>query len=401
MKKFRFKAFDIDRKMVEGEVLATDREEASKKVRLLKIVPVSIESVEALKKKERKVSRLKVSSKELQIFTRQFAVLVKSGVPIVHSVKSISRGSKSLNMKKILGDVVERLEEGSTLYESMRTHPKTFDFIYTSLVKAGESGGILDQTLDRLSSHIEKTNRLRKRIKGALMYPSGVFIFSILITYGLLAFVFPTLTGMYVKSGNELPWLTEQVKVLSDLSINYWYVLVGLVVGAVFSIKVIYSTDKGSKMMDQLLIESPLLGSFLEKACIARFSRSFSTLFEAGVNISDVLQICSDIAGNWVYKKILLDVEKLIVRGASLEEAFGSHKRFPVMVVQMIAVGEESGNLNIMFSKIADFYEDEVENTAETFGSTLEPIMLVGIGGIVAVLLLAMYLPIFGMAQNI
>ena len=401
MNKYKFEAYNINRKLVAGEVLAEDLQEASKKIRQLKVIPINIKSVDNLKKKEKELSNFKIKSKELQIFTRQFSVLIKSGVPIVTAVRSIGKGSKTISMKKVLSDIVERLEEGSSLHEAMACHPKAFDFIYTSLVKAGESSGILDKTLDRLATHIEKSNRLKKKIKGALMYPVGVFVFAMLITFCLLAFVFPKFTSMYIKSGQSLPWLTDQVKTLSDLCINYWYVIFGALLAVFFLVKFIYGTVEGRKNIDKIMIDFPLLGSFLEKACIARFARSFSTLFEAGIRISAVLETCADIAGNWVYRKILLDIEKLVVRGASLEEAFGSQKRFPIMVVQMIAVGEQSGALDTMFGKIADFYEDEVENAAETFGSLLEPIMLVGIGGIVAVLVLAMYLPIFGLAQNL
>ena len=401
MAKYQFQARKLNGQVISGEVIADNILEANEKIRALKVIPISVEDKILLTQKKVASSKLKVNSKELQIFTRQLAVLINAGVPIVQAIHSISRGSKSLSMKKALTGVAEFIEGGMALYDAMAQYPYIFNFIYTSLVKAGEESGTLDTTLERLAVHIEKSNNLKKKIKGALVYPVGVLVFALLITFGLLAFVFPKFVGMYTKKGQELPWLTAQVQLLSDLAVNYWYVGVIGIVGFVAIITAAYRSEEGRKAIDKILIDLPLLGSFLEKACIARFSRSFSTLLNAGIRVSAVLKTCSNTSGNWIYEKILLEIEQLVTRGQTLEEAFSSQNRFPRMVVQMVGVGEEGGSLEIVFSKIADFYEDEVENAATTFGSVLEPIMLVGIGGIVAILVLAMYLPIFGLAQAI
>ncbi len=397
---FLFQAKSHEGRFVKGELDALNEQEARIKIRAQRLVPLKVLAKE--KQSESKGMNLNFSSgvpaKDLQIFTRQFSVLVASGVPIVQGIESLAQGSRSPNLVAALNVIRGELERGKRLGDALALRPKIFDRLYINLVKAGEEGGVLDTVLQRLAEYIEKSNKLRSKILGAMWYPAAILAVAALVISGILIFVIPTFKTMFESMGQELPALTQFVIDLSELFVAYWYMLILLAIGVPLALKFYYNTPDGRKVLDGILINLPVMGPLLQKGAIARVARTLSTLLSSGVRIMDALEIAAATAGNWVIEKAILDAKDHVSRGKGLAEPLRNSKFFPSMVIQMISVGESTGNIDTMLSKVADFYEDEVEAAASALTSIMEPIMMVFLGGIIAVLVIAMYLPIFNLA---
>jgi len=404
MAAFYFQAKTADGKLVKGEVKAGSENEARVKIRAQKLVPLAIvpKDQPAPKKAKSKFSLGGgVAPKELQVFTRQFAVLINSGVPIVQSLEAMIGPGRSPALNSALKEILAEVSKGRRLAECMREHPAVFDQMYVNLVHAGEEGGVLDTILDRLANYIEKSVKLKGKITGALFYPAAVIVISILVIAAIMIFVIPSFVKMFKDSGMELPWLTQKVMEASDFFVDYWYIVFGVLISIPIAIGQYYKTEDSRQTIDKIMLKLPLFGDLIRKGAVARFSRTLSTMLSAGVRIIEGLDIAASTTKNYVIEQVLLMAKDSITKGKTLSEPLKESRDIPHMVTQMISVGEQTGGLDTMLDKIANFYEDEVETAAAALTSMIEPILMVVLGGIIAVLVVAMYLPIFGMADAV
>lgn len=397
---FEFQAKAPDGRTVKGELEAANETEARVKLRAQKLIPLTVAPKGSSKRQANQIkgTRLRVKAKELQVFTRQFAVLVGSGVPILQSLEAMAQGGRSINMTTAIRGVLESVGRGRPLAEAMSSYPGAFDRLYVNLVKAGEEGGVLDVVLNRLAEYIEKSVKLKGKVTGALWYPAAIIVVAILVISGIMIFVIPNFVKMFEGAGQELPWLTQMVIAASNFCRKYWWMMLGGAVTGVYLLKSYYESDDGRKVIDRIMIDVPVFGTLIQRSSIARISRTLSTLLAAGVRIMDALDIAGATAGNWVLEKAMMDAKDVVAKGRTLAEPLQKVKYFPSMVTQMIAIGEQTGNIDTMLSKVADFYEDEVETAAEAMTSMIEPALMVILGAVIAVIVIAMYLPIFGMA---
>ncbi|MDD2672362.1 MAG: type II secretion system F family protein [Syntrophales bacterium] len=341
----------------------------------------------------------KVKEKEVVIFARQFSTMINSGLPIVQCLEMLGSQEKNKTFAKTITTIKEDIEGGSTLSESMKKHPKVFDELFVNLVAAGEAGGILDKILARLSTYMEKTAKLKGKVKGALTYPASVLLISIAVVALLLIKVVPVFQKMFAGMGRDLPAPTQFLVNASQFAQDYFFYMIGAVILAFFAFKKYYETDRGRWNVDSMLLKLPVFGPLLKKVAVAKFSRTLSTMLGSGVPIIEGLDIVSKTSGNKVVEAALLETKKSISEGKTISEPLRDTKIFPAMVIQMISVGENTGSLDSMLSKIADFYDDEVDAAVEAMTALLEPFMMVFLGGVVGGMIVAMYLPIFQMAS--
>jgi type IV pilus assembly protein PilC len=349
-----------------------------------------------------KLGRGRVSTKELVMFTRQFATMIDAGLPLVQCLEIQADQQPNRRFKEILRDVKGEVEQGSTFAEALRKHPKPFDELYVNLVTAGEVGGILDTILNRLAQYLEKAEALKRKVKGAMIYPATILVVAIGVVVLLLVKVIPVFERMFKDFGGELPGPTQFVVDMSHFMQQYIALFLGGLFGVVF---LFFFARRRSRTFryrtDALFLRTPIFGSLLRKVAVARFSRTLGTMISSGVPILDALEICARTAGNLVIEQGLQKTRAAISEGRTIAEPLEASGVFPGMVVQMIAVGEQTGAMDTMLSKIADFYDDEVDTAVEALTSLLEPLMMVFLGGTVGGLLMAMYLPIFKLAENI
>ncbi|HMN67849.1 MAG TPA: type II secretion system F family protein, partial [Bdellovibrionales bacterium] len=320
---------------------------------------------------------------------------------IVQSLEAMSRGARSASMSNVLRGVCADVERGRRLGDALASRPTVFDRLYVNLVRAGEESGALEVILNRLAAYIETSVKLRGKVKSALFYPAAIVVVAIIVISFIMVFVVPKMSAMFTQSGQELPTLTQMVIQTSNFFQHYWYVVIASLVAVPMIGKMYYETEEGRKVMDSIIIEVPVFGDLIKKSAIARFSRTLSTLLSSGVRIIDALEISSTTTGNWMIEKALIETKEQVSRGKTLAEPLVKVPYFPTMVTQMISIGEQTGNIDQMLSKVADFYEDEVNNATDAMTSLLEPILMVVLGGIIAVIVVAMYLPIFNMANTI
>lgn len=339
----------------------------------------------------------RVRQRDLVVFTRQFSTLIDAGLPLVQGLEILARQSANPAVRKVILGIKERVETGGTLADGLRTAPKLFDDLFVNMVIAGESGGILDTILERLSTHLEKSMRLRREVKTAMIYPLLVILVAVAVTSVILIFVIPTFAELFAGFGATLPAPTMVVIALSNFMIDWWWgVFGGLALGLLALVK-FARTDRGKGVIHPLLLRMPIFGEIIRKVAIARFSRTLGTMTASGVPILEGLRICAHTAGNRVVEREVQHARHNISEGRSMSEPLEGSKVFPPMVVQMIAVGEKTGALDRMLAKIADFYEDEVDNAIKAMKQILEPLLIVIIGMVVGALVIAMYLPIFKM----
>ncbi len=337
-----------------------------------------------------------VSVKDRAVFSRQFAALVNAGVAIVRGLGVLAEQSTNPKMKKALLEISADVQQGVNLSEAMRKHPQCFDNLYVSMVQAGEVGGVLDEVLNRLAKLLEDVARLQNQIKSALAYPVVVGFLAIAIFIGMTVFLLPIFAGIFKQLGTELPALTQFMLGVSEV-LRSWRVLVviGIIIAAVIAYRQYYKTRIGRENIDRLSLKMPLFGDLIKKSAVARFSRTFGSLTRSGVPILTALEIVRDTAGNQVIANAVDASRRDIQQGGMISIALQKEKVFPMMAIQMISIGEETGELDQMLMKVADFYEDEVEQTVKAMTSIIEPIMIVVLGGMVGTILLSMYLPLF------
>mgnify|MGYP001400628966 CR=1 FL=1 len=342
-----------------------------------------------------------VGTKDLVIFVRQFATMIDSGLPLVQCLDIQAKQAPNPIFREQLAHIKEQVETGSTFADSLRKYPSTFDELFRNMIAAGEVGGILDTILNRLAAYLEKADKLKRQIKGAMMYPTIVIVVSAAVIGVLLLKVVPTFEEMFADMGAALPAPTAFVIALSDwLQANFLFIVCGMI-AAFFAFKAYYKTSKGQVIVDGVVLKAPVFGDLLTKVAVARFCRTLGTMVASGVPILEALDICGRTAGNKVIENAVLKVRDAISEGRTIAEPLMEAKVFPDMVCQMISVGEATGALDVMLSKVADFYEEEVDQAVENLTSMIEPIIIVFLGVIIGGLVIAMYMPIFSMASGI
>jgi type IV pilus assembly protein PilC len=342
-----------------------------------------------------------VTSKDLLVFTRQFSVMIDAGLPLVQALEIIATQADNREFRRVLMDVKIRVESGSTFADGLAQHPKVFDELFVQLVRAGEIGGILDTILQRLGAYIEKNEKLKRRVKGAMVYPSIVLIVAVGVTLVLLMFVTPTFEKMFKDFGGAMPAPTQFLIDLSHAMTSYWYLIFGIPVALVIAWRAWVGTERGRRQWDAFVLKVPVFGPLVRKIAVARFSRTLGTMLSSGVPILDAMEIVAKSAGNKVIERAILVVRTRIAEGKNIAGPLADTGVFPPMVVQMIGVGEATGAMDTMLEKIGDFYDDEVDVAVGALTSMIEPIMMVFLGGVVGGFLVAMYLPIFSIAGNI
>jgi type IV pilus assembly protein PilC len=342
--------------------------------------------------------RKKVPTKEIVIFTRQFATMIDSGLPLVQCLEILSSQQENRFFKDVLLKVKESVESGSTFADALAKHPTVFDKLFVNLVAAGEVGGILDTILNRLAAYTEKSMKLKKQIKGAMVYPATIMSIAVIVVGVILLFVIPVFAKMFADFGGELPGPTRMVIGMSNFIVKYIIVIIAAIVGLVFAFKKYYASEKGRKVFDRLALRAPIFGQLIRKVSVAKFTRTLGTLVSSGVPILDGLEIVAKTAGNVVVEEAIMKVRQAISEGKTIAEPLQQSGVFPPMVVQMIAVGEATGAMDAMLSKIADFYDDEVDDSVSALTAMMEPLLMVFLGVVVGGLVIAMYLPIFKIA---
>lgn len=382
-----------------GELTAQSQADVVAALRQKKIIPTSIKI-----KEERKGFALfgaRISKRALAVFTRQFATMLNAGLPLLNCLEILSKQTESVGLKRVLDEVRTDVEGGLSLADALRRQPKAFDNLYVNMVESGETGGALDVILQRLATYLEKSVALQRKIRGAMIYPAIISVVAVLAIAILLIFVIPIFAKMYAGVGRELPAMTQLVIKLSNfMKVAALPLLIGLIL--LFTIiRRWHKTESGAKAMDPLFLKLPVFGDLIRKQAIARFSRTLSTLLSSGVPIIDALEITAKSAGNWVIEDAILKARVSIKGGENIADPLSKTAVFPPMVTQMIAIGEASGGLDDMLSKVADFYDAEVDQAVENLTNALEPIIMVVLGGVVGFLVISMYLPIFQLASTI
>ena len=340
----------------------------------------------------------RVTAKDIVVFTRQFSTMIDAGLPLVQGLNMLAEQSQNKTFKGILTQVTRNVEGGSTLADALGKHPKVFDSLFVNLVAAGEVGGILDTILQRLAAYIEKTEKLKAQIKGALTYPAVVVGIAVIVISVIMIFVIPVFQDMFSSFGKALPGPTQLVVNMSDFTkSNIHWMILGVIIFA-FAFKRYRGTASGRRRVDNILLRMPIIGELIRKVAVARFTRTLGTMIKSGVPILDALEITARTAGNVIVEEVVLDARASIAEGQTIAEPLSESIIFPGMVTQMISVGESTGALDAMLEKIADFYDDEVDATVGAMTSMLEPLLMLFLGGSIGGLVIAMYLPIFQMA---
>ena len=395
---YTYKARTVAGESQSGEMTASTEADVVGQLRRRRLVVVSVRE----KPKELKLSfGGKAKTKDLVLFTRQFATMINAGLPLVQSLDILANQQPNKKAAEKIRAVLSDVESGATLADAMGRHRDFFSEIYVNMVAAGEAGGILDVILLRLAEYLEAADKLRRKVKGAMFYPVTVMSFAALAIAVLLIFVIPTFAGFFESAGVALPLPTRIVMGLSDFLISWWWAVAAVLAGIGWVIRAYRRTPAGRLSTDRLLLRIPMLGGILRKAAIARFSRTLGTLVQSGVPILDGLEITARTAGNRVVEDAVMKSRASIAGGETIAEPLKRSEVFPPMVVQMINVGEQTGGLDDMLSKIADFYDEEVDSAVGALTSVIEPVMIVFLGAIVGGMVVAMYLPIFDIIKTV
>ena len=381
-----------------GTLDASTEGDARLQLRKMQLMPVTVKIKKADPLANIALFQPRISDKDIVIITRQFSTMIDAGLPVVQCLDILAEQQEKPNFKTILRKVKEDVESGSTLTDALSKYPKVFNNLYTSLVAAGEAGGVLDTILNRLANYMEKFLALKAKVKSAMVYPAVILAVAILVMAVILIFVIPVFAKMFNEMGAALPLPTQVVVNLSYfIKNNVLFVAIGIA-AFIFAFRQFYKTEAGVSIIDSLTLKAPIFGSLFKKVAIAKFTRTLSTMLSSGVPILEGLDIVAATAGNKTVENAILKSKKSISEGNTITEPLSESGVFPGMVLQMISVGEATGELDTMLSKIADFYDEEVDNAVNTLTSLLEPMMMVFLGGTIGGLVISMYLPIFQMA---
>ncbi len=351
-------------------------------------------------RKQRLGGGKKVTEKDIALFTRQMATMMKAGVPLLQAFDIVGKGHANPRVTKLLMDIKADVETGSSLAAAFRKHPLYFDALYCNLVQAGEQAGILESLLDRLATYKEKILAIKSKIKAALFYPVAVIVVAFVITAVIMIFVIPAFKGVFKSFGADLPAPTLVVIGISDFFVEFWYLIFGVILGGLYGFFELWKRSKAVQIaMDRFLLKMPVFGEIVRKSVIARWTRTLSTMFAAGVPLVEALDSVGGASGNYVYQTATKQIQQEVSTGTSLTAAMQNANVFPNMVVQMTSIGEESGSLDGMLSKVADFYEQEVDDAVDALSSLMEPMIMVVLGVLIGGMVIAMYLPIFKLGQ--
>jgi len=397
MTSYAYTAINAQGMELRGEIQASDPQAAADQLRSKGLLPQELRGAgEASKSAARSGRKKKVKPKSLQIFARQFATMIEAGLSIVQALVVLEQQTDDKVLTAVITDIRGEVESGLLLSQAMAKHPQVFGRLYVAMVEAGEAAGILDQVLDRVAVQIEKETKIKRRVKGAMIYPLVVLSFATLVLVGMLLFLVPIFVKVFADMGGELPALTKLVLAASNGLKAYWFIIFPLVGFGIYGLKRWKRSESGRRVWDRFRLRVPMkIGDVVLKVTIARFSRTLSTLVAAGVDIITALEITQQTAGNTVIEDALADVRTKVQEGARFAEPLTDNEIFPPMVSQMVKVGEETGELEKMLEKVADFYEDEVDASIQSLTSIVEPIMMLGVGMMVGVVIISMYLPMF------
>jgi type IV pilus assembly protein PilC len=404
MPSFAYSAINAEGAELSGEIQASDLADAREALRGNGLLAEWIRELTSSDDAQSGsvLGRKKVKPKSLQIFSRQFATMIEAGLSVVQSLVILEQQTDDNNLQLVIDDVRERVEGGSLLSEAMAIHPNVFSRLYVAMVEAGEAAGALDTVLDRVATQIEKEEKIKRRVKGAMIYPMVVLCFATLVLAGMLMFLVPVFVKIFDQLGGELPVLTQYVLHASNALRGYWFIIFpgwALVIWSFFRWK---RSESGRKAWDRFKLRVPMqIGQVVRKVAMARFSRTLSTLIASGVDIMRALEITAQTAGNWVVEDAIMEARVKVQDGAAIAQPLIDHPVFPPMVGQMVKIGEETGELEKMLSKVADFYEEEVDASIQALTSIIEPIMMIGVGIMVGIIIISMYLPMFKMLSLI
>ncbi len=399
MTTYAYNAINAQGLEVDGVISAGDLAAAREQLRLRGLLAQSLDEVDA-RLSTGSIGGLgkRVKAKALQVFSRQFATMIEAGLNVVQALVVLEDQTSDPVLAEVVVQLRRDVEGGLLLSEAMARHPKVFSRLYVSMVEAGEAAGILDVVLDRVAFQIEKQEAIRRRVKGAMIYPTMVLIFATLVLLGMLMFLVPIFVKIFAQLNGQLPMLTQVVVNASNVLRDYWYIVIPLLVASPFVFRWWKGTESGRQSWDRFKLRLPLrIGDTVRKVAMARFSRTLSTLVAAGVDIIKALEITGQTAGNWVIEEALHGVRQKVHEGVPIAQPLLENEVFPPMVSQMVKIGEESGELEQMLGKIADFYEDEVDAAVSSLTSIIEPVMMIGVGAMVGLIIISMYLPMFKM----
>ncbi len=381
-----------------GQITAADVNAAREQLRQRGLRAVSLDEVGGADEAGRK--RKKVKARSLQVFSRQFATMIDAGLSVVGALVILEQQTDDKELGHVMREIRSDVEGGMLLSQALARHPRVFDRLYVAMVEAGEAAGILDTVLDRVAIQIEKEEKIKRRVKGAMVYPMVVLCFAVVVLIGMLMFLVPVFEGIFSDLGGDLPFLTQIVVYASDFVRSYWFILFPVMGGSVYGFRRWKRTTAGRQVWDRFKLRVPAgIGKVVLKVTMARFSRTLATLVAAGVDIIKALEIAGTTAGNWVVESALADVRAQVHQGVPIAEPLVDNPVFPPLVSQMVKVGEETGELEKMLDKIADFYEDEVDTSIAALTSIVEPLMMMGVGAIVGIIVIAMYLPMFKLLE--
>jgi type IV pilus assembly protein PilC len=379
-----------------GEVHAPDQLAAREQLRLRGLLAIQLRELPSAGEESVRTAFKKIKPKSLQIFSRQFATMIEAGLNVVSALVILEQQTDDKYLAAVIRELRADVEGGMLLSQAMARHPKVFNRLFISMVEAGEAAGILDTVLDRVAYQIEKETKIKRRVKGAMIYPTMVLIFATLVLVGMLLFLVPVFVNIFAQLGGDLPTLTKAVLAMSNFIKATWFVLFPGTIAAVFGVRKFLKTDAGRRRWDRIKLRLPMkIGDVVRKVTMARFSRTLSTLVAAGVDIIKALEITGQTAGNWVVEDALAGVRQKVGEGVPIAQPLVENSVFPAMVSQMVKIGEETGELEKMLGKIADFYEDEVDASIQSLTSIVEPIMMLGVGIMVGIVIISMYLPMF------
>jgi type IV pilus assembly protein PilC len=398
MASYAYSAINAQGAVLDGVLSAADASAARDQLRAKGLLAQSLVETAGAEADDGHGLKKRVNPRSLQIFSRQFATMIEAGLSVVAALTILEEQTDDARLAAVVTVVREDVEGGSLLSEAMAEHPKVFSRLYVAMVEAGEAAGVLDQVLDRVAYQIEKETQIKRRVKGAMIYPTVVITFATVVLCGLLLFIVPIFVGIFASLNGKLPKLTQIVMNGSNLLRHDWFIIFPLLFGIIFGFRYAKGTEPGRRIWDRVKLRVPMkIGDTVRKVCMARFSRTLSTLTGAGVDIIKALEITGTTSGNWVIEDALTNVRARVQEGIPIAQPLSEDPVFPPMVAQMVRIGEESGELEKMLGKIADFYEDEVDAAVQALTSIIEPLMMIGVGCMVGVILIAMYMPMFKM----
>ena len=396
MAAYTYSAINAEGLQLDGEVHAPDLDAAREQLRIRGLLAEFIKELPASGEEGARTVFKKIKPKTLQIFSRQFATMIEAGLNVVSALVILEEQTDDAYFALVIKELRADVEGGLLLSQAMARHPKIFSRLYIAMVEAGEAAGILDTVLDRVALQIEKETQIKRRVKGAMMYPTMVLIFATLVLIGLLMFLVPVFVKIFAQLNGQLPTLTQWVVAASNQLRSHWFIIFPAVGLTVWGVKRFKKSEPGCKLWDRIKLKIPMkIGDVVLKVTMARFSRTLSTLVAAGVDIIKALEITGQTAGNWVVEEALSDVRQKVHQGVPIAQPLIENPVFPPMVSQMVKIGEETGELEKMLGKIADFYEDEVDASIQSLTSIVEPIMMLGVGIMVGIVIISMYLPMF------